>query len=346
MSNSRGASPFFSEISDQPAVLSRLISHYASPAGRRQLKAVPAPEQIVLLGMGASYHVALIAAQHLEALGFEARALEAHEALHAEPAWLSRADLVIYISQSGASAEVEPLLERLGANTPLVALTNEPASPLARRARTVLPLLAGDEQTVATKTYLNSLAVLWLLGRQWRGQLDTVAFAALESVRARIAGLLAQGPALAERWIERLGHAHVFVYVGTGASAVTARQAAMMTMEWLKRPALNFSVGAFRHGPLEIAQPGLAAVVFGADGLAQASAQRLARQLEAYGAAVLIVEAAESVGPAVHAVPGGVDALLGQMLAIVPVQIFVEAMADQSGAVVGFKHIAKVTTTL
>jgi glutamine---fructose-6-phosphate transaminase (isomerizing) len=118
-------------------------------------------------------------------------------------------------------------------------------------------------------------------------------------------------------------------------------------MEWLKVPALSFSVGAFRHGPLEIVQPGLGAVVFAEPGPAHAHARRLAQQLEGYGAAVLVVEGGETLAPAEPGPAGAaLDGLLAQMLAVVPVQIFVEALADQRGAALGFRHIDKVMTSL
>ncbi len=87
--------------------------------------------------MGASFLTALIAAQQLGALGIGVQALEASDALYGDRARLNRANPLVSISQSGASGEIAPLLERLSRDTPLVALTNDEASPLARRAHTV-----------------------------------------------------------------------------------------------------------------------------------------------------------------------------------------------------------------
>src|SRR5258706_282108 len=85
-------------------------------------------------------------------------------ALLGEAGPLGQAQHIGYISQSGASAEVAPVLDGLSPAARVTALTNDAGSPLARRAQAVLPLLAGDEQTVATKTFANSVAALWLLG--------------------------------------------------------------------------------------------------------------------------------------------------------------------------------------
>jgi glucosamine--fructose-6-phosphate aminotransferase (isomerizing) len=287
----------------------------------------------------------LIAAQDLTRLGLDALALEAAEALGAQAAQLERADPLVYVSQSGRSGEVAPLLDALAPDTPVLALTNDEGSPLARRARLVLPLLAGDERTVATKTYANSVALLWLLARQWAGRLGRNAFEALAAAQERLAGLLAQGAALSGRWIEQFGQAQPMTFIGAGTEAVTARQAAMMVMEWLRSPALSFSLGAFRHGPIEIAQPGLGFVLFAAPGPAYAATRALAQELEAYRASVLVVESGEALaagepGPAGQALAEGLRPLVD----VAPVQLFVEALARQRGLGSGFRYIDKVVT--
>src|SRR5260370_35240812 len=73
--------------------------------------------------------------------------------------------IVVGISQSGASPDVASVLaEARRQGRPTIALTNDPASPLAQQADSVLPLDAGEERAVAaTKTYLNSLGALALL---------------------------------------------------------------------------------------------------------------------------------------------------------------------------------------
>jgi glucosamine--fructose-6-phosphate aminotransferase (isomerizing) len=72
---------------------------------------------------------------------------------------------VIGISQSGASPDVVAVLdEARRQQRPTLAITNDPASPLARAADWILPLHAGKEHAVAaTKTYLNSIGAVALL---------------------------------------------------------------------------------------------------------------------------------------------------------------------------------------
>jgi glucosamine--fructose-6-phosphate aminotransferase (isomerizing) len=333
---------------DQAASLQCLLETYAAPVGRSRLAGVPVAQRIVLIGMGASFHSALFGAQRLHQVGLNALAMEATDVLYGGNLGLHDAQPLIYISQSGFSGEIGPVLEILSPATAVVALTNDEHSPLATHAQVVLPLVAGDEQFVATKTYVNSLALLWLLARHWQGSLDAGAFEALWGAHEQMSQLLADGPSLVPCWVEALGHSDTFVYIGSGQQAVTARQAAMMTMEWLKVPALSSTVGAFRHGPIEIAQPGLGVVVFAAPGPAYDPSLRLAQALQAYGASVLVVESGQARAP--DEAPGPAWPTLAEnlspLLDVVPVQLFIEALARQRGISPGFRHIDKVATTL
>jgi len=73
--------------------------------------------------------------------------------------------LVVAISQSGQSPDIVSVLEegkRQGCVT--LAITNEPASPLADSADFVLDIQAGSEKAVAaTKTYTTELTVIAML---------------------------------------------------------------------------------------------------------------------------------------------------------------------------------------
>jgi glucosamine--fructose-6-phosphate aminotransferase (isomerizing) len=340
-------STFFDELSGQPQALRQLIAAYAGPDGRARLAAVPATPPALLLGMGASYHAALIGAHQLRQRGLPTRACEASQALLSETPELGQAGHVVYISQSGASAEVGPVLDRLAPGAHVTALTNALDSPLARRAHSVLPLMAGDEQTVATKTYANSLAALWLLRQHWTQGIGPAEAGALEAVADQLDALLEQAPRLASQWMQHLATARAYAVIGAGLPAITARHAAMLIMEWLKVPAVSASVGAFRHGPIEIAQAGLGVVIFVAPGPAYDSSCQLAQALAGYGASVLLVERGHTRLPAEPGVGDyPVDPDLAPILDVVPVQIFVEALARATGLAPGFRHIQKVVTQL
>lgn len=339
-------SPVHRDISQQPQALRTLAEDYDHDEGRALLASIPSPVAPILTGMGASFHAAQVAASHLNSLGIPATAIEATELLHYGTSMVRQDGILVYISQSGASAEVAPITDRLPEATVLLAVTNDSKSPLARHARVRLPVLAGEESLLATKTYINSLAVLWLLARQWGGVLDGSEGDTLAAVAGRIESLLARADSVAGRWLGAFGQVDSLLFVGHGPHAATARQAAMTVSELAKQPTLFASVGAFRHGFIEITQPGLGVVVFAAPGRTHTSAHSLATELSGYGARVLVVENGRTWDVAEVADGPALDEFLSPMVDVIPAQMFAEALTRSAGITPGFRHISKVVTRL
>ena len=236
------------DIAQQPAALRAVIGYYQSSAGDARLAAAPIGRAPILTGMGASYHAALAIVPYFHRLDIPALAIEATDLLFYSQALLQDGRPLIFISQSGASAEVAALTQGLPAGTTLLAVTNDAESVLARRADLVLPTLAGKESGVATKTYLNCMAVLWLLARRWSGALNGDEGAALEEVAAQIERLVAAAGSTAARWLDVLSAAERLVFAGHGPHVSTARQAAMMLAERARVAAIGIGAGALRHG--------------------------------------------------------------------------------------------------
>jgi glucosamine--fructose-6-phosphate aminotransferase (isomerizing) len=333
------------DILMQPTLFRALASHYATGSGAAALASLDTSRPPLLTGMGASYHAALVAAAQLQACGVAARAVEATDLIFYSAGLLDTGPLV-FVSQSGASAEVAPLTAMLPRGTPLLAVTNNPDSPLAEAATAVLPVLAGSgERFVATRTFTSTLAVLWLLARHWVGALADRT--ALEAIAAAYATALSDHEAIAARWLELLDGAQTLVFLGHGPHAATARQAAMMLSEWARLPALAASAGAFRHGLIEIVQPDTAVVIFAAPGPAQRSSQDLAAELADYGARALLVEHGRVRRPDEPAArPLVADEFLAPLLDILPMQLLADGLPAQLGFAPGFRHIAKVVTRL
>ncbi|HEU5101443.1 MAG TPA: SIS domain-containing protein [Roseiflexaceae bacterium] len=335
------------DIMQQPAALRAAIDYYASGEGAARLAAAPIERAPILTGMGGSYHAALATAAHFHSLGVPALAVEATELVFYSQVLLQERRPLVYISQSGASAEVAAIGESLPAGTALLAVTNNLDSPLAQHADLALPILAGTESGVATKTYVNSLAVLWLLARRWGGA-QAGGGPILDQVAAEYERLLASANAIAERWLDVLGSAERLVYVGHGPHMATARQAAMMLAERARVAAIGTGVGAFRHGPIEIAQPGLSVAIFAPYGRSRVSALGIAADLASYGARVLVVEHGRARTPdePASAENPGIDEFLAPMIDVIPAQLFADAVARKLGVGPGFRHIGKVTTQL
>jgi glutamine---fructose-6-phosphate transaminase (isomerizing) len=337
----------YQDIAQQPRAIRDLIAFYTASTGAARLASLPARGALLLTGMGASFHAAQAIAAYFCSLHVPAVAVEATDLLYYGRALLHEHATLIFVSQSGASAEVAALLEALPAGHTLLAVTNDPQSTLARHAQVVLPILAGVERGVATKTYLNSLATLWLIARRWCGVWSGDEAQLLLQVADACEQLLADADQIVEHWLGALGDAELIVFAGHGPHAATARQAAMMLAERARVAAIGTGAGAFRHGLIELAQPGVGVVIFAAPGPASDSAHALAAELGEYGARVLLVENGRTRGvgaPDDSTAP--VDEFLSPILQVIPAQLFADALARRIGVAPGFRHISKVVTRL
>jgi glutamine---fructose-6-phosphate transaminase (isomerizing) len=343
---------FYQDILGQPAALRSLLTLYNPTAGMA-LPTIPAPAAPLLTGMGSSYHAALATSICLHSRGIRAQAMETTHLIYYGGPILKRCREVIYLSQSGASGEVIPFIDRLECGRVLLAITNDTSSPLALRADHVLSIAVQQERLVACKTYLNSLALLWLLIRLWTGETDGNEHAALESVAERLEMVISQEQELNAAWLDFLGDASTIICTGHGPHVATALQAAQTLAEWCKVPAIGLSAGALRHGFIEVAGPGIGAIIFSGQGPAQAASRRLAQELAGYGTRTILVENGLShfLSPAENAFPSaestsGFDEFLALLLDILPVQLFSVALAKARGLPPRFRYLDKVVQDL
>jgi fructoselysine-6-P-deglycase FrlB-like protein len=326
------STPFERDIGDQAEAL-RAFAHSALPPGLAALLRGPY-DRIVLTGMGSSHFAALPGWRRLADAGLPVWWTDSGQLLDA-PGLITPGTLLVVTSQSGASAEVVAMTDGRSpvarAAAALVAVTNDPDSPLARRADGVVGLRCGDEATVSTKSYLNSLA-------------------AHERITAVMTGTSAADPGEMVKVVEEFGGTDVLravatgfiatrgarlVYIGFGDRAASALYAGLITKEGAKVPAEGFVGGQFRHGPLELAGPGLTAVLFGGEEQAQGSARQLGADLLASGSTVLFADS-----PA-----GGTLARLAQD-ALLAQRLTVEIAAARGITPGVFTYGSKVTTAL
>lgn len=178
--------------------------------------------------------------------------------------------LLLAISQSGAGPDVAAVVEAArAAGAPTLALTNDPASPLATAAELVLPLGAGEERAVAaTKTYVASLAIVAALvsrlagGAPWADDLaslpDTLAGALVE------AGAWLRGAGAA--CVDALAGADEALVVSRGHNLATALELALKLRETSRIFADGYSTADLLHGPVAVAGPDIPTLVVRPDG--------------------------------------------------------------------------------
>ncbi len=173
-------STFFQEVLQEPEALRSLTNFYrreGRPLLAKWRELADKHRRIVFTGMGTSGFVAESILPGLAEQGIDATTVDAGEMLHYPRSF---SGLEVLVSQSGESAETRKLAERLS-NSEWVGITNNPESTIGRRAGLNLQMRAGHETGIANKTYVNTLALMFLMAQptqkvEWAlGELERVA---------------------------------------------------------------------------------------------------------------------------------------------------------------------------
>lgn len=333
---------FLDEILGQPDTLRLFVGQYKSNF-RHLINQVPFPRDLILTGMGASYHAAWAMSFYYQSLGLCAQAVEAVDLSRSHSPKTKDYQDIVYVSQSGSSPEVHPILSQLNTTGKIIGITNNADSPLAKNANCFFPLLVEEEETVATKTYINTLACLWLLGRHWVDQLVTDDFLILDRIADEMQTILDRESEIINCWFKTFSSTPTLIFTGAGPQAATSRQAAQTVAEWAKVPVIGISTGALRHGYVEIVGPDCGVVVFVSPGQTYSNSLSLAHRLHGYGAKVLVVLNGRSCTMDElinNQLP--YDEYLSPLLDILPAQLYADALAKQQGIEPGFRHLTKV----
>jgi glucosamine--fructose-6-phosphate aminotransferase (isomerizing) len=249
-----------------------------------RLRAQP-PRAVVTLARGSSDNAATYGRYLLET---QARVLTSSLApsvasVYDAPPQLA-GTLLLAISQSGGSPDLVAAADsarRAGAL--VVALVNAEASPLAAAADIVLPLAAGEEQSVAaTKSFIASLHALAALVAAWTG--DAVLGEALDQLPAGLEQAWALDWSAADKVLRDARNLYV---VGRGPGYGVAQEAALKIKETCGFHAEAFSAAEVRHGPMALAETGFPVLLFGQDDESRDSVADLAPLFAARGARVM-----------------------------------------------------------
>lgn len=266
---------------------------------------------------------------------------------------------VVAVSQSGGSPDVVSVVaaaRRQGCST--LAVTNDPASPLAAEADAVLPLLAGPELSVAaTKTYTSSLLAMALLAvalgdpATW-----AVAERELRQVPEAMAATLATGAADVDAAASVLGDADRAVVVGRGLNLATAFEAALKVTELTGTLVAPFSPADLLHGPVAAVGPDVPALLVAPAEPASASVLDVASELARRGSPLLLIAHPDTPGaddvPADVRLPlpprdvAPVADWLTPLVAVLPAQRLAARLAERRGVDVDTpRGLSKVTRT-
>lgn len=247
----------FSEISEQPRVISHLLT-----AGRKDAERIASAlkkqdiRYVFLAARGTSDNAGRYANYLLGAMNGLPLALATPSlfTFYKHPPKLKNA-LVVGISQSGQSPDIVSVLEegrRQGCLT--LSITNEPDSPLAQTSDFVMDIRAGIEKAVAaTKTYTGELMSVAMLSAALSG--NKKAWMELARVSSWMKDVLNHSEFIAQA-VQRYRYIDQTVVLGRGFNYATAFEWALKLKELTYIIAEPYSSADFAHGPIAMVESG------------------------------------------------------------------------------------------
>ena len=343
--------PFEQDIHSQPEGLRAFAATLDAMPGTLDGLTLERYERVVLTGMGASLYALYSVWLSLVERGYPVWWVDSAELMHEAPGLLRGRTLVWAASQSGRSAEVVTLVEALRKDAPqadLLAVTNDPGSPLGEGGRWVVEIAAGAERAVGTRTYVNTLAASTIMARVL---CDGVPGATIEHATHEVLATADDLALWLTRYDEELGaladaiaHAPLpLTIVARGASLASALEGSLVIKEAAKHPIEAMSGGQFRHGPIELADE-RASFILLASGDAEGRSSQLATDLARAGAHVFWIGADCPTEATPISAPQARSPISERVSEIVPLQLLSVALARALSFEPGsFRTATKVT---
>ena len=248
-------------------------------------------QRICFVACGTSYHASLTGKYLLESLaGIPTDVILASEFKYSANT-LNDKTLVIFISQSGETADSLKALDVANQTSKTLGIVNVAGSSITRRAQYVIQTQAGPEIGVAaTKTYVAQLTAVYL-------------FAALISKNEELLEELDKVPDFIDEVLEnvdfikqlskRYNYADDFFYLGRGYTYPTALEGALKLKEITYIHGEGYAAGELKHGPLALIDEEIPVVVVIPPGDTYKKTMSNLEEVKSRGANVLAVGSAD-----------------------------------------------------
>jgi glucosamine--fructose-6-phosphate aminotransferase (isomerizing) len=333
----------YQEAAEGPDCVENQLQSNAAALGAlaQRLRTQP-PAAMVTIGRGSSDHAATYARYLVETrLGILSSSLSPSIfSVFKAPLSLSNM-LCLAISQSGRSPDLLAAARAArDSGAIVVALVNDPESPLAQIASIVLPQGAGVEKSAAaTKSFITSLSAIAQLVAMWSR--DTGMQRGLSQLPAALAQAWREDWSLCRDTLQTADHLYT---VGRGLHLAIAQEAAHKLKETCMIHAEAYSSAEVLHGPNELAGQDFPVLLFRSDDASDASVQETARELAAQGATVMMAGGGD---PGTLPVPRAPHPALAPILQIQAFYRMANALAcDRGHNPDQPRHVQKVTHTI
>ena len=291
-------------------------------------------KRICFVACGTSYHASLTGKYLIESLaGVPTDVILASEFKYSANT-LNDETLVVFISQSGETADSLKALDVANQTSKTLGIVNVAGSSITRRADYVIQTQAGPEIGVAaTKTYVSQLTAIYL-------------FSALLSKNTELLREIEKVPEFIEEALEeidlikelskRYNYARDFFYLGRGYSYPTALEGALKLKEITYIHGEGYAAGELKHGPLALIDEGIPVVVIIPPGDNYKKTMSNLEEVKSRGANVLAIgaEGDESLKAKVEdviTIDSEVKEIIAPLVYIVPLQLIAYYITLEKG---------------
>lgn len=273
------------EIFEEPQVIKDTLSE--SPKIKEIVSKFKNFNRICFVACGTSYHASLIGEYLIETqLHIPTEVILASEFEYFQNT-LDDHTLVIFITQSGETADTINALKVAKKVSETLAIVNVVGSSITREAHHVIFTRAGPEIGVAaTKTYISQLICIYLLvahlseNEELIEKLYSISELAEESLKRED-----DIKAIAKKYKK----AKDFFYIGRGFNYPTALEGALKLKEITYIHAEGYPAGELKHGPLALIEDGIPVVGILPPGPSYAKTYNNLEEIRARGAHMIIL---------------------------------------------------------
>ena len=277
------------EIFEEPQVIRDTLSE--SPKIKEIVSKFKNFNRICFVACGTSYHASLIGEYLIETqLHIPTEVILASEFEYFQNT-LDDHTLVIFITQSGETADTINALKVAKKVSETLAIVNVVGSSITREAHHVIFTRAGPELGVAaTKTYISQLICIYLLVAHLSENDELIE--KLYSISE-----LAEESLERENDIKKIAKkyktAKDFFYIGRGFNYPTALEGALKLKEITYIHAEGYPAGELKHGPLALIEDGIPVVGILPPGPSYAKTYNNLEEIRARGAHMIILGSEE-----------------------------------------------------
>ena len=356
----KGTYPFYmlKEIDEQPTVIRRLITTYASADGQMLVdpaivKTAQAADRIYIIAAGTSYNAGFGAKRMLEALTQTPVELGlASEWGYGMPL-LSQKPFFIFLSQSGETADSRQVLVKVnGLGFPSLTVTNVPGSTLSREATYTMLIGAGPEIAVAsTKAYTGQIATLAFLAKAV-GEADGLQAARdfdlvkeLSLVAQSIEATLSEKEKIAALVKKLLLTTRNAFYIGRKQDYFVSMEASLKLKEISYVQCEGFAAGELKHGTISLIEKDTPVLALISDAEVAPHTRGNLMEVVARGAATIVIAEEAVSRPEDDLIVSNVHPWLSAISMVVPTQLIAYETSMQRGLDVDKpRNLAKAVT--